>query len=542
MPRDFDRLSRTRYDLLIVGGGIHGLFAAYDAAQRGLSVALVERDDFGSGLSFNHQRTVHGGLRALETGDMGKVREQVAERRTWAVLTPHLIRPLPFLTGTYKFTAKSRWLVGAGMMAYNAIGRSRNVGLPPELRLPNAGVVSAQETLRLFPGIRRKGLTGGAMWHDYQATHPDRINWSVALAAIQAGAVLINYVEATGPLRESGRIAGARVRDCVTGAEADIEARVTLLCAGSGLEAAMNRFGVTGAPPLVRAMNVLIDRPGGGIGVASPGSSGRMLTAVPWRGSVLAGTHQSRDTVTVPEDGPSPAHVAEMLDEVNAAFPSLDVTPHDVRLVHYGLTPAVVRHGMAQLMPESTIIRHAVQGRASLLSVVGVKFTTARHTAELAVDAICNEIGRSDVRCDTAAAPLPYAVLPSTVGALAADLLRTRPGLAPDMALHLADWYGGEAGDVVHFALERGLIDRLDVASPVMSGEIAYAVLHGHALRLSDAVLRRTLLGSAGHPGRDALFRAAAIMAPLLSWTEVRMADEISAVERRYPNGLRSAK
>src|SRR5438105_6383228 len=95
MPRDLDSLTRRRFDLLVVGGGIHGLFAAYDAAQRGLSVALIEAEDFGSGLSLNHQRTLHGGLRALQSGQLGRVRQQIHERRTWARIAPHLIRPLP---------------------------------------------------------------------------------------------------------------------------------------------------------------------------------------------------------------------------------------------------------------------------------------------------------------------------------------------------------------------------------------------------------------------------------------------------------------
>src|SRR4051794_28763272 len=94
-----ESLTRRRWDLLVVGGGIHGLFAAYDAAQRGLAVALVEAADFGGGLSLNHQRTLHGGLRALQSGRLGKARQQIAERRMWGRIAPHLIPPQPFLNG-----------------------------------------------------------------------------------------------------------------------------------------------------------------------------------------------------------------------------------------------------------------------------------------------------------------------------------------------------------------------------------------------------------------------------------------------------------
>ena len=114
MPRDLEAFVQSKYDVLVIGGGIHGLFAAYDAASRGLSVALVDRSDFGSGLSFNHQRTLHGGLRALQTGHVRKTRQQILERRTWARIAPHLLRPLPFLVATSGWTSHSRSAVRLG--------------------------------------------------------------------------------------------------------------------------------------------------------------------------------------------------------------------------------------------------------------------------------------------------------------------------------------------------------------------------------------------------------------------------------------------
>src|SRR5499427_10134689 len=96
MPRDVDQLTGRTFDVLVVGGGVYGLAIAYDAAQRGLSVALVERDDFGSGASFNHLRTIHGGLRYLQSLDLRRARESVRERRTVARIAPHAVQPLRF--------------------------------------------------------------------------------------------------------------------------------------------------------------------------------------------------------------------------------------------------------------------------------------------------------------------------------------------------------------------------------------------------------------------------------------------------------------
>src|SRR5919206_4515837 len=102
MTRDLDQLTSRTFDVLVVGGGIYGLTIAYDAAQRGLSVALVERDDFGSGTSFNHLRTIHGGLRYLQTLDLARARESIRERRTIARIAPHAVRPTPFALPLYR--------------------------------------------------------------------------------------------------------------------------------------------------------------------------------------------------------------------------------------------------------------------------------------------------------------------------------------------------------------------------------------------------------------------------------------------------------
>src|SRR6476646_2272579 len=116
MLRDVAALSATRFDVLVVGGGIYGLTIAYDAAQRGLSVALIERDDFGSGSSFNHLRTIHGGLRYLQSADLARARESVRERRTIARIAPHTVKPLPFALPLYRSLTRGKIAMRAGFL------------------------------------------------------------------------------------------------------------------------------------------------------------------------------------------------------------------------------------------------------------------------------------------------------------------------------------------------------------------------------------------------------------------------------------------
>ncbi len=545
MTRDLGRLGRTRYDLLVIGGGIHGLFAAYDAASRGLSVALVERDDFGAGLSFNHQRTIHGGLRALQGGHVAKAVQQIRERRTWARIAPHYVRPLPVLVGTYRRTRRSRAIIGAGFAIYDLLGCRRNAGVAPDLRLRSSHVVSRDEAQTRFPGIDRNGLTGGAIWCDYQARHPDRINWLVARAAIAAGADLASYADAVEPLRANGRVTGARVRVWPTGESRDVEAAATLLCAGAGLAALHASFGVSGAPPLVGASNLVLDRPAPAMALAAPGRSGRMLTCVPWNGVALVGTFQSDTTIDPAEVGSHRLPLESMLFETAVAFPFLGATTSHVRVVHQGLTPAIVRNGRADLLPEPVIIRHGAAGVPGVTSLVGVKFTTARAAAAQAIDAICEELGRAGVRCRTAEVVLPSADIPTSRGRRA-SALRIPGGLKPaghddlnhaidaEASAALVDWYGTEAADVAAYCAAGGLTRPLTEGCRVLAGEIGYAVEHGGVVRLADAVLRRTPLGGTGHPGDAALHAAADLMAAKLAWSPAERAAEIAHVEERF--------
>ena len=522
MIRDVDALVTHRYDLLVIGGGVHGLFAAYDAAQRGLSVALIDRADIGSGLSFNHQRTIHGGLRALERANLARARQQIAERRTWARIAPHLLRPLPFLIGTYRFTRRSRLAVKAGFYAYDVVGRSRNHGVSPELHLPKAKLESAAATRRLFPGIRTQRLSGGAVWYDYQARHPARLTWTVALAAHEAGARVANYVEAIAPLRENGRLAGARVRDQLTGREHDLTASVTLLAPGSSLGRVQAAWGVNGAPPLLRAMNLLLDRPARDIAVVAPSPSGRMLTAVPSYGYILAGTHQSDQAVDPAEQGPPSAAVEACLADVNSTFAAFKATASDIRLVHYGLVPAVVRNGRASLLGESQTMRHGSRGVPGLISLIGTKYTTARVAAQHAVDAVFHELGRHRVRSRTAQVPLPHADIADAEGRLIETMRALEVEVDRDIIEHLVGWYGTEAPDVLRFAAHRQWLARVAEGSPVLAAELAYAAEHGMAVHLDDAIYRRTPLGAAGRLSDAMLSAAATAMAQARAATESR--------------------
>src|SRR4051812_6681326 len=148
MIRDVDRLHASRYDVLVVGGGVYGLTIACDASQRGLSVALIERNDLGSGATFNHLRTIHGGLRYLQTLDIARSRESIQERRTLARIAPRAVRPLAFALPLSRSVVRGRLAMRAGFLIDAVVSRHRNDDVPASHHLAHGGVISRREAER----------------------------------------------------------------------------------------------------------------------------------------------------------------------------------------------------------------------------------------------------------------------------------------------------------------------------------------------------------------------------------------------------------
>src|SRR5580765_6881604 len=251
MLRDLDRLTASTFDVLVVGGGIYGLTIAYDAAQRGLSVALVERDDFGSGTSFNHLRTIHGGLRYLQSMDIGRARESIRERRAVARIAPQAVRPLPFAVPLYRSLMRGKLAMRAGFALDRLVAFDRNRGVLPSHRLPGGRVVSRSHAAQQFPGLKRQRLTGAAVFYDYVTIEPDRFTFSFALGAAEHGAVVVNHVEAVAPIVEGRRVTGVTARDALGTRTIEIAARVVVNATGGRVDRLLKPLGIaTGIPML----------------------------------------------------------------------------------------------------------------------------------------------------------------------------------------------------------------------------------------------------------------------------------------------------
>jgi glycerol-3-phosphate dehydrogenase len=535
MIRDLDRLTGRTFDVLVVGGGIHGLCIAYDVAQRGGSVALVERDDFGSGSSFNHLRTIHGGLRYLQSFDLKRARESVRERRTLARIAPHAVEPLPFALPLYRSLTRGKLAMRAGFVLDRLVSGGRNRGVPTSHRLPAGRIYGRSSAIAKFPGLKRQGLTGAAVWYDYVTLEPDRLTFAWALAAHEHGAILANHVAAMSIARENKRVGGIHAVDTLTGNALDISARVVVNATGAMADRLLESIGAASGVPIVRAMNLVTRRDAGEEALGGRSASGRNLFMVPWRDQAIFGTWESSRLCGPDDRLVDNDEVATFISELNGAFPALDLAPADITLVHRGVVPAVVNGDRVTLEGHVRIRDHHADGAEGLITILGPKYTTARAAAERTTDMVWKKLRRPEVPCRTASTVLPGGSI-RDVGLAIADARREHDeGLPTDTIPHLIAAYGSRFRDVIDVANGRAdLRTRIARDSPVIGAELVVAVRNEMAVTLTDAVIRRTPLGALGYPGDDAVARAAEVVGAELKWSDARKRTEAASVRAFY--------
>ncbi|HXG89008.1 MAG TPA: glycerol-3-phosphate dehydrogenase/oxidase [Vicinamibacterales bacterium] len=540
MVRDLRRLADTRFDVVVIGAGFYGALAAWDATLRGLSVALIDKNDFGAATSFNNLKTLHGGLRSLQSLNFPQMRLFIRERRALARVARHLVRPLPFVVPTYRHPQRAASLLRVALLINDLVARDRHQGLDdPSLDLPAGAIVSREECLRLNPVIDQKGVTGGAVWHDYQMDNTDRMTLSFVLSAADAGAAAANYVTAVQLLRDGSRVNGVRVTDALTGSEFDIRAQTVINATGpwatSFLESNEPRA-ASPAPRLSRAMN-LVTRPLVHGNACGGVARGRFLFLVPWRDVSLLGTSHDVHAELPEQLTVTRWDLEAFLADAREAFPHANLATGDVRLVHRGLLPMVSgTDSHVKLLRESAVVDHTRDGAAGLISMFGVRYTTARHTAERAVDAVFTDRGdRRPPPCRTAVTPVAGGAITNKDSFLRAVLLRDIASVTPDLLRRLALTYGTGYDAVLQLIRDQPVLaEPLGRHCPVTGAEIVHAVRTESAICLSDALLRRTEAGSAGHPGADAVERAARHMGDELAWDDWKQRNQIAELEAFY--------
>jgi glycerol-3-phosphate dehydrogenase len=511
--RDLERLAAETFDLLVVGGGITGAGIALDGASRGLGVALVEQDDFAAGTSGRSSRLIHGGLRYLEQFRIELVREALSERARLLRLAPHLVRIEPFVFPIYGGPL-TRPFFDAGLTLYDLLGAARDGGRHRHL--------SVDEALEVTPVLRRLRLRGAFIYHDGQEDDA-RYTLAVARTALARGALPVTRVRAIRAIEIDGHIAGAVVRDELTGTTFDVRAKRVVDATGvwSGREGGPFPRPVGG--PTVRpsrGTHLVVRRDripsAHGLTLRIPG---RVCFLVPQPDRWVIGTTDLDDDGPPDRPTPSAREVDSILRNVNATL-DINLGRNDLVGAFTGLRPLA---SDPDARPGSTVKasrEHRIRTEANgLVRIGGGKYTTYRLMAAQTVDAALGRVAARARPSQTAELPLLGAAPLDELGRLAARLT-AEAGLDAARADRLVARHGTEAADVVRLGRELNLLRPLGPEIAHLEVEVVRAVRDEAALSLDDVLSRRTRLAQE-LPDRGASIapRVAELLGGELGWS-----------------------
>lgn len=548
MKREPDKLTNTNYDLLIIGAGINGACAAWDATLRGLSVAIVDKGDFGAATSANSLKFIHGGLRYLRKADIQRTRMSIQERSALLRIAPNFVHPIPCLIPTYGHYTSGREIMRVALKINDLIGYNRNSQLDSDKFIPSGKVISKQECLKLFPYFNNKGITGGAIWYDCQVRNSERLTLSFLMSAANAGADLCNYMKVKDFIKKNRNIIGVKAVNVLTGEEIEIYARIILNCAGPWgnkiIDLCKNdRPQNKNGSRLALAVNLVSHHASGEIAVGirsktpkerDPVCGGnRYLFMVPWGKTTMFGTAYKNlnvdiDNYSVPEEV-----LKELIDEFDEICPDLGLSIENISFYHRGFIPIngnASQKNTSLILEHGTIIDHAISDRISgLISVVGVKYTTARHLAQKAIDRVFNRLGKSPPPCMTAQVPICGGEV------VQFQNYEDDHSISQQSINRLLDNYGNCYKDVLQYGeSEPFWQDTIVKDSSVLRCEILHSIRAEMAVKLSDVLFRRTDLGSATCPSLKQIRVVTKIMADELRWDEERQAKEIKEALNAY--------
>ena len=501
MKRDFALLAGRHVDLLVCGGGIYGAWTAYDAALRGLSVAIVEQGDWAGATSSASSKLIHGGLRYLETYDFKLVRKAIRERQRLLKLAPHRVWPLRFGVPVYNDSRIGMLQLKAGLTLYDMLAGFPGEGLAH--RQFGRSAFSAR-----FPALADTGLKGGYTYGDAQ-TDDARLVLELIAGAMEAGAVCVNYCQLTG-LSESGGVAcGATVLDRMNDNSAQVFARQIVYTTGQWM---------SGSPPahgwcrLSKGVHIVL--PGTSSDEAlllTAQSDGRVFFMIPWYGMTLVGTTDDDykggpGTVSVePED------ISYLLAAANHYLKTA-WTEDDVVGSYAGVR--VMKRSDKALPSDVSRDWELKTANNGVLYSIGGKLTSAREDAACIVDTVCGKLG-IDTPCATHERRFPWAPETDFAAWSAAIYAQAdRLGIDHENAKWLMRRHGKRVVQVLHgIAGNPHLAERIVPELPFIYADLLFCAHNEMVVHLEDLLRRRMPLLILAKLGEDTMRRISEIVA-----------------------------
>lgn len=532
MRRDPSALESEIFDLLVIGGGIYGAWIACDAAQRGLSVALIEKNDWGSGTSMASSKLIHGGLRYLEHGWFSLVRRTLEERERLLRIAPGRVWRRPFLMPVFGDTRWSAWKIRAGLWVYDAMAG----GFGGEVRHRR---LSKEQAQQLFPALGSSDLLSCYEYHDAQ-TDDARLTLEIVAGALDAGAVAVNRVRARSLLTTGARVVGAAVRDELGGKEFELRARLTVNATGPWTEGLCPKGRGAGRGQRIRTTR--------GVHLVMPGLAtahaalltarrdGRVYFMLPWYGRTLLGTTDDDDRSDPDEVSVQAGDREYLLEEANSVLGKGMWSPEDILGETVGLRTLVDESGGSGKVKPSAVNREWMldESRDGMLRPLGGKLTSARIEAALTLDRALALLEKPHIPSLTDKKLLIWCH--RDANELQGDRETGRSlGLDPEVVEHLLRRFGRRSRDIfAAIQKDSTLSRRLEPELPFIAAELVHAAKEEMAMDLDDVLRRRVPLLLLSRHKREILKDTLELLSPLWGWGEAQGQSELEEVLRKY--------
>ena len=531
-------LDGRRFDVAIIGGGINGVAIARECARAGKSALLLEQNDFGSGTTSRSTRIFHGGLRYLEHGELGLVRESLRERERQLREQPHLVRPIEFLLALEPGARHSALAIRAGLWLYGAVGGWG--------QRPRARESSSESQARRLEELLDAGQDWSVFsYEDAQCEFPELLVAEWLAEAIGHGAVARNYALALQLHGAGGRVSGLTFRDRINGREQHIEATWIINASGPWADRVCTQFALRGQRRMVgglRGSHIVLRQFSGmpNAAIYTEAADGRPFFVIPWNGQLLVGTTEVNDEGDPGNAQPAEDEIEYLLQSLSRLFPGRTINSSDIRYAFAGVRPLPYSPGCASaaITRRHMLYEHSAEGAAGLISVIGGKLTTAASLARECVQ----KMGVETLEIVPALVAMgPAAGVESSLR----QWSRQISGLAqiPESSAYaLGEWHGRRALGIARMAANDERL-RLPLCphSDHLVAEAVSAMQNLSAVTLADILLRRVPVALGACWSEECTQMAAAGIGEAMGWNARRISQAAEDFEEDRSRFLKPA-